>query len=206
MLHRVLLAGLASLSLVSLAQAGPLTSTPPPADLYDPIEHWEFDLETGALWSVGHNASPLNYVILPQMLTFKSPAVLRGKVWGGELVLRNRFSLLIEPIIEGPESYFIGANGSGILEWWNPSRSFNLFFSAGGGLGLMDSKGYEVEGGQGQDLNFTYFGYTGARVRVGEKGSLALGLYYQHISNTGLDDINPGIDSLGPMLSFGWHF
>ncbi|WP_075089661.1 acyloxyacyl hydrolase [Verrucomicrobium spinosum] len=55
----------------------------------------------------------------------------------------------------------------------------------------MDSKGYEVEGGQGQDLNFTYFAYTGARLRVCERGSLALGLYYQHISNTDLDDINP---------------
>lgn len=205
MLRRVLLAGLAMVSFSSMVHAGPVT-TVPQEPAYDPVKHWEFDLETGALWSVGHNASPLNYVILPQMLTFKSPAVLQGGLWGGDLVLRNRFSLLIEPIIEGPESYFIGANASGILEWWNPSRSFNLFFSAGGGLGVMDSKGYEVEGGQGQDLNFTYFAYTGARLRVCERGSLALGLYYQHISNTDLDDINPGIDSLGPMLSFGWHF
>jgi hypothetical protein len=140
---------------------------------------------------------------------FSTPAVLTAgplTLLGGNLVMRNRFSLLIEPIVEGPESYFLGGNGSGILEWWNASRTFNLFFSAGGGLGVMDSKGYEVEGAQGQDLNFTYFGYAGARCRLGERASVALGLYYQHISNTGLDDINPGIDSLGPMLSFGWHF
>ncbi|WP_075089662.1 hypothetical protein [Verrucomicrobium spinosum] len=139
MLRRVLLAGLAMVSFSSMVHAGPVT-TVPQETAYDPVKHWEFDLETGALWSVGHNASPLNYVILPQMLTFKSPAVLQGGLWGGDLVLRNRFSLLIEPIIEGPESYFIGANASGILEWWNPSRSFNLFFSAGGGLGSWTAR------------------------------------------------------------------
>jgi lipid A 3-O-deacylase len=195
---------LSVLSLSSLIWAGPVERLE--VSSYDPIEHWEFDLESGALWSVGNDASPLDYVILPQILSFKSPKVLHAPLLGGEIVVRNRFSLLLEPIVEGPESYFIGLQASAMIEWWNASRSFALFLSSGGGIGLMDSKGYEVEGAQGQDLNFNWFVYSGARFRMTERGSLSLGVMYQHISNTGLDDINPGINAMGPMIGYGWHF
>lgn len=178
-----------------------------PAASYDPVDHWEFNLETGALWRFESNGTPLNYVFLPQMLTFKTPAVFKHDFQGGSVIaLRSRFSLLLEGIVEGPESYFLGASASGILEWWNASRTFSLFLTSGGGVGWMDSKGYEVEGAQGQDFNFHWFIYTGARVRVAEKMSVGLGAYYQHISNRGQDEINPGVDALGPMLSIGWHF
>jgi hypothetical protein len=176
-------------------------------EVYDPLKHWEFDFESGALMRVGGNASQLNYVILPQMLTFKSPTILRlGKVAGGDLVLRHRMSLLLEPFVEGPEHYYFGISGSGIIEWWNAERTFSLFFSSGGGVGWMDSKGYEVEGAQGQDLNFNWFLYGGARWMCWDRVSLSLGLLYQHVSNTGLDEVNPGLDTLGPMMSVGWHF
>ena len=125
---------------------------------------------------------------------------------GGDLVIRHRFSLLLEPIVEGPEDYYFGLAASGSLEWWNKPRTFSLFFAAGGGLGWMNSQGYEVEGAQGQDLNFNWFLYAGARCLCWDRVSLSLGLYYQHISNTGLDDVNPGIDALGPMLGMTWRF
>jgi len=181
-------------------------TTPPPSPIYDPLEHWEFAYETGALWSIGSNASPLDYVILPQLLTFKSPYVFKGNLFGGTLAIRNRLTIAAEPIVEGPENYFIGFTGAGLIEWWNAPRSFSWFFAAGGGIGWMDSKGYEVEGGQGQDFNYTWLLYSGVRVMTAERMSVSLGVYFQHISNRGEDEINPGIDALGPMLSVGWHF
>lgn len=203
---RSLLAAVVFSSSLSIAQAKtpPLVVSPAPA--YDPLEHWEVAFETGALWSIGSNASPLDYVILPQMLTFKSPYVFKGDVLGGTLAIRNRLTVTAQPIIDGPESYFFGLTGSGLVEWWNPARNFSLFLAAGGGVGWMDSKGYEVEGGQGQDFNYTWHVYSGVRVMPAERVSVSLGLMFQHISNRGEDEINPGIDSLGPMLSVGWHF
>lgn len=203
---------IALLAFSSLGGAYVQAGAPAPApeassSFYDPVDHWEFDLETGALWRFGSNGTPLNYVFLPQMLTFKTPYVMKHEFQGGSVIaLRSRFSLLLEGIAEGPESYFFGASASGILEWWNASRKFSLFLSSGGGVGWMDSKGYEVEGAQGQDFNYNWFIYTGARVRVAEKISVGLGAYYQHISNRGEDEVNPGVDTLGPMLSIGWHF
>jgi lipid A 3-O-deacylase len=206
MLKRFLPAALA-LCATFAAWAGPLEKTPVPTALYDPLDHWEFDLESGALFRVGGNGSDLNYLVLPQMLTWKSPTTFRlGKIAGGDLVMRHRMSLLIEPIVEGPESYYLGVAGSGIIEWWNAERTFSLFFSAGGGVGWMDSQGYEVEGAQGQDFNFNWFLYSGARWMCWDRVSVSLGLYYQHVSNTGLDEVNPGLDALGPMVSVGWHF
>lgn len=188
--------------------AGPVDKTVSMVEpAYEPFEHWELNVESGVIWKFGSDATPLNYTVLPQMITIKTPASVHlGKIGGGDLVIRNRFSLLLEPIVEGPESYYLGFSASGILEWWNASRHFSLFFAAGGGLGWMDSKGYEIEGAQGQDLNFNWFLYPGARYRFDNNMSVALGVYFQHISNTGLDDVNPGLNAIGPMLSVGWHF
>jgi lipid A 3-O-deacylase len=209
MLKPLVLSSLLSLCFaVPAAFAGPVdkvvqTTAPTP---YDPLLNHEIDFETGALWRVGNNGTPLDYTILPHFITWKSPEVFGWNVGSGRLGFRHRISLLVEPIVEGPEDYYLGIAGSGSLEWWNAPRDFSLFFSAGGGVGWMDSKGYEVEGAQGQDLNFNWFLYSGARLMVAERCSVALGLYYQHVSNLDQDDINPGIDALGPMLSIGWHF
>jgi hypothetical protein len=155
---------------------------------------------------VGHDATPLNYTVLVQELTFKSPPVFDIKVGGGDLVLRNRLSILIEPIAVGPEDYYIGAAGSGSLEWWNADRSFSWFFAAGGGYGYMNSKGYVVPGAQGRDFNFNWFAYSGIRFRVAENMSLTAGCLFQHISNRNTDPVNPGLNALGPMLGVEWHF
>jgi lipid A 3-O-deacylase len=172
----------------------------------DPIDRWELSYETGILWSAGARATPLEYVVLPQLITLKTPKVSRRAFAGGDLVLRSRFSLLLEPIIQGPEHSYLGASASGCLEWWTPSRTTCLFFASGGGLGWMDSKGYAVKGGQGQDLNFNWLVYLGGKYQRGERFSATLGVYYQHVSNTGLDEVNPGLDAVGPMFSVGWSF
>lgn len=190
------------------ASAGPLAPVTPaaPAAPYDPLAHWEIGYETSALWSFGGNATPLNYTFLPQIVTIKTRPVLDWDLGGGVLAVRNRLSLLGEAIIEGPESYFFGVTGGASIEWWNAPRTFSIFLSAGGGVGWLDSKGYEVEGGQGQDFNYTWYVHAGLRYRFTEHMSASLGAYFQHVSNRGEDEVNPGVDAIGPTLGVAWHF
>ncbi len=176
-------------------------------DRYDPTAHWEVDYESGILWRVTGSATPLSYTVLPQMLTFKSPRIGTARpLFGGDFVIRNRVSLLEEPIIIGPEHHFMGAAASGILEWWDIQRTRCLFFTAGGGMGWLDSKGHQVRGGQGEDFNFNWLAYTGARVSLGRRLSASLGAYFQHVSNRYLNKVNPGLNAVGPMMSLGVHF
>lgn len=172
----------------------------------DPMDTWEFGIESGALWRVGGGGSQLDYVILPQLFTWKTPAVSRRQILGRTLVMRSRFSALLEPFAKGPETHFVGASASGLLEYWNAARTQAFFLSSGGGMGLMDSRGYDVEGAQGQDLNFHWFVYAGSRFQTRSGLALNVGAYFQHISNTGLDKVNPGINSLGPMIGVHWRF
>src|SRR4051812_1934622 len=146
----------------------------------DPIEHCEVAFETGVLWKVGGGATPLAYTIMPQMLTIKIPPAIRVSLASGEFIVRSRFSLLIEPIIKGPETHFFGATAAASAEWWNRQRTTTLFFAGGGGMGGMNSKGYEIHGGQGQDLNFTWLMYLGGRKSWTPRLSTSLGLYFQH--------------------------
>jgi len=174
---------------------------------YDPTQHWEIDYESGVLWKFSGDATPLSYTFLPQMITFKSPLV--GTIrpfFGGDLVLRNRFSLLGEPIDIGPEHHFLGGTASGIFEWWDKARTHCLFFAAGGGIGWLDAKGHEIKGAQGEDFNLTWLGYTGVRLMTRGRVSVSAGAYFQHISNRYLNRINPGVNAVGPMFSVGYHF
>jgi lipid A 3-O-deacylase len=174
---------------------------------YDPTEHWEVDYESGLLWRFTGSATPLSYTILPQLLTVKSPRV--GTIrpfFGGDLVIRNRFSLLGEYMIVGPEHHFIGGSASGILEWWDKRRTRCLFFSSGGGVGWLDSKGHEVKGAQGEDFNLNWLAYLGVRFALRNRLSGSVGAYFQHVSNRYMNRVNPGLNAVGPMLSLGWHF
>jgi lipid A 3-O-deacylase len=174
---------------------------------YDPVQHWELDYESGILWRFTGDATPLAYTILPQLLTVKSPLV--GTIrpfFGGDLVIRNRFSLLGEPISMGPEHHFLGGSASGIMEWWDKRRTRALFFAAGGGIGWLDSKGHEIKGAQGEDFNLNWLAYTGVRLLSRRRMSASAGVYFQHISNRYMNPVNPGLNAIGPMLSVGWHY
>lgn len=170
------------------------------------FDHYEFDYESGLLWKVGGGATPLSYRMLPQLLTMKLPADAHWKVGAGTLVLRPRYSLVAEPIVYGPERYFFGITASGSLEYWDASQHFCLFFSSGGGAGVMHSKGKIIKGGQGEDFNLTWLIYSGLRYRFSDTMNAGASVYFQHISNGGLDKVNPGVNAIGPMLSLGWQF
>jgi lipid A 3-O-deacylase len=174
---------------------------------FDPTQHWEVDYESGLLWRVTGSATPLSYTVAPQMITLKSPlvGVPRTYSWG-DVVLRSRFSLLLEPIVAGPEHHFIGVTASGIMEWWDKRRTRAFFIASGGGFGWLDSKGHQIAGAQGEDFNFTWLLYPGVRFMFRDRVSASLGAYFQHISNRNLNRVNPGLNAAGPMLSVGWHF
>jgi hypothetical protein len=199
---RLLLSGLWIAT--SIASAGAPQDQPAPTS--SPENTWTTELHTGALWSIGSNASPLDYQLLPQLLTLKTPAHGHLQTGSHTWVIRSRASLEITPVIQGPESYFIGVTFAPSLECWNASRTLSTFFSAGGGIGWMDSQGQTLPGAQGQDFNLTWFIHTGLTWHITPHLSASLGARFQHISNGGQNDINPGIDSLGPTLGLGWSW
>lgn len=172
----------------------------------EPFDRTTFDFDSGALFSVGSRASPLNYIILPQNFSIRSKPILRYDFFNGTVVLRNRVSFLIEPIVHGPETYFMGLAAAPSIEWWSSSRVISAFFSIGGGFGWMDSKGYTIPGAQGQDFNLTWLMHGGIRLKLTDQLSTTTGLLFQHISNGGMDHVNPGIDSLGPTAGVSWQF
>ncbi len=165
---------------------------------------WAVEFHTSALWSVGGNASHLNYVLLPQLIVLKAPSMWQWHIGSAEISIRPRTTLEISPIVKGPESWFGGITFAPSIEYWNQARTFSAFLSAGGGFGWMDSQGHRVPGGQGQDFNATWFIHSGLCWQLTDRLSATLGARYQHISNRGRNDINPGIDALGPTLGVSW--
>jgi hypothetical protein len=161
---------------------------------------------SGVLWGVGGGATPLTYTLVPQILTVRCPPIRQWPMADGTLVYSTRLSLLIEPIIAGPESYFIGTAAAGYLEWYAPSKRYSIFFAGGGGFGWMDSKGHEIEGAQGQDFNLNWLLNLGLRVNTRNGWQWTASCYFQHISNRNMNAINPGINAVGPMLGLSRKF
>jgi lipid A 3-O-deacylase len=167
---------------------------------------YELEVMQGLLWKVGGGATPLTYLLVPQIISLKIPPVTERPWMGGTLVLRSRFSLLLEPIVRGPENYYVGLAAAGELEWRHPSGRFDAFFASGGGFGWMDSRGYVVKGAQGEDFNLNWLIHTGVRYRTHAGWVWSAGAYFQHISNRGLNKINPGLNVLGPTLALSHRF
>ncbi len=174
-----------------------------PTPTKDVLDSWFIDFDTAALWKIT-DVTDLNYIVLPQIVSWRSTSIFRWDLGSGDLVFRNRLSLLGEYFLEGAESYYFGFSGCPALEWWNAEQNFSLYFYVGGGAGFVDST--DIEGGQGQDFAFNWFVQTGARFRVSERLFVTGGLLFQHISNQGQADRNPGLNSLGPTLGLSWEF
>jgi hypothetical protein len=187
-----------------LATAATLAATP--VSESDPTQDWRLDFESGVLWHFAGSASPLDYVFLPQILSLVAPANFQRGLWGGDIVLRSRYSLILDPIVQAPEHHYYAASACGMLEWWDHLRTRCLFFASGGGLGWLDAKGYSIPGGQGQEFNLNWLIYGGARFRLAPRWTASLGLYFQHVSNGHLNKLDPGVNALGPMLNASWRF
>lgn len=115
-------------------------------------------------------------------------------------MLRHRITLFATAIVSGPESHYFAVAASPSVEWWNAARTQSWYLGAGGGAGVIDSRG--VTGGQGQDFTLNWFIRAGAEWRVARNGRVFGGILFQHLSNGGQTDPNPGIDALG--FTFGF--
>ena len=170
-----------------------------------PADHWEVAAELGYLTKIKHN-SPLNYVIAPAQLAWRSPAAF--DLWEGDggarLAVRNRLALVGETFIKGPEDYYIAFAAAPSIELWSADRKNALFYEIGGGIGLTNSK--HVEGGQGQNLAFNWFTQLGVRRQLSPKLALTVGRYFTHHSNRGMTNPNPGIDVIGYNVGLVWQF
>jgi lipid A 3-O-deacylase len=169
-----------------------------------PADAWEFGVEAGYLAKVRNN-SPHDYRIVPMQAVWRSPSMF--DLWkaadGRRLTVRNRFSLVAEAIVRGPEDRYIAIAGAPTFELWSSDRRTAGFFEIGGGAGLINSKG--VVGGQGQDLTFNWFTQAGVRRQLTDQMALTAGLYFTHHSNRGMTDPNPGIDVLGVNVGVVWR-
>ena len=168
-----------------------------------PWEAWSIGLDVGALWRVTDNTH-LDYFVMPAVLNVRTPAHWIWGVGRGKLVTRARFNLLGEAILRGPESYYFGWSASPSFEYFLPNERTSFHFAIGGGSGWLDSRG--VDGGQGRDYTYNWFMHGGLRQRIGERVDLSIGVFFQHFSNRGATDPNPGLDAFGPMIGLSWDF
>jgi lipid A 3-O-deacylase len=187
-----------ALALAFLAAPQARAQAPHPAD------SWEFGVEAGYLAKVRNN-SPHDYRIVPLQAVWRSPPLF--DLWhsadGARLTVRNRFALVGEAIVRGPEDRYIAIAGAPTFELWSPDRRTAGFFEIGGGVGFINSKG--VPGGQGQDLTFNWFTQAGVRRQLDADLAVTAGVYFTHHSNRGMTDPNPGIDVLGLNVGVVWR-
>lgn len=163
-----------------------------------------FDLETGLIWNVGNN-TPISYRIVPTQLSWRSPAFYQKDYSNqSKLVIRHQLSLLGNWIEHGPEDYYIGFSAAPSLEWWSPQDKWSVYLSAGGGAGFTNST--DVVGGMGQDFTLNWFAKSGLRYQIDQNLGVFGGAFFQHMSNGGQTDPNPGIDALGFTMGVSYSF
>jgi lipid A 3-O-deacylase len=169
-----------------------------------PWETGAIDLESGMLWQIG-TGTPLSYRLVPTQLSWRSREFV-GREFddGSRLMIRHRLTLIGTWVEQGPESRYVGFSGSPSIEWWNRAGTWSFFTGAGGGCGWIDSRA--VPGAQGQDFTLNWFIRGGVEHVTARNLRLSAGILYQHLSNGGRTDPNPGIDALGFTLGGGWAF
>lgn len=177
------------------------------ANPYAHVPSWKkhvFDFESGLIWNVGNN-TPISYRIVPTQVSWRSPAFYEKEFSDlSKFVIRHQVSLLADWIQEGPEDYYLGLSAGPSLEWWSPQDKWSVYLSAGGGVGMTNST--DVVGGLGQDFTLNWFAKSGVRYQINQNLGLFGGAYFQHLSNGGQTDPNPGIDALGFTMGVSYSF
>lgn len=162
------------------------------------------DIESGMLFQAG-SSTTLDYRLVPTQIAWRSPRFIGHDFKSGaSLSLRHRAALLGTWIAEGAENHYFGVMLSPSIEYWNAAQTYGFYLGAGGGLGWVDSQG--VPGGQGQDFTLNWFAHLGVQRVLTERISLRVGAMFQHMSNGGATDPNPGIDAVGFTLGLSRRF
>lgn len=161
-----------------------------------------WNLETGILWEAG-TSTPWPYRLMQSQVSWRSPKVFGWELKNGsQILMRHRLTLIGTLMQQGPESYYFAVSGSPSLEWWNRQGNWALFGGAGGGFGLLDSQ--EVAGGQGQNFTLNWFARGGIEHVTKRNLHWTAAIMFQHMSNGGATEPNPGIDAVGFMVGVGW--
>ena len=179
----------------------PATAAPDRIEIWDA---WSVDAETGVLWRCS-DSTTADYTVMPFVLSFRTPQHLSCRIGEGLLTVRARLSLLAEAMLEGPETAYLGFSASPSVEYWfGRGRRTCAYLSVGGGCGWVDSTG--EPGGQGQDFTLNWFATACLRRVMGGGWSVHGGVMFQHLSNGGATDPNPGLDAIGPVVGCGRAF
>ncbi len=196
-----------SLAMTAAAFAG----TPAPSAAVDetpplqPIYRGNaIDLEVGGLWETGVS-TPFNYKLVPFQLSWRTRRIFGFDLSDGStLSVRNKFTAIGTWVETGPENHYFGFSASPSIEWWNKSQTFSIYGGAGGGMGAIDSTG--IPGGQGQDRTLNWFAQLGVEKVLTDTLSIRVAAMFQHMSNGGATNPNPGIDALGFTVGCSWRF
>ena len=185
----------AALGVVTLAAESP------------PAKPWEtgaLAIETGVLWEIG-TGTPFPYRLIKTQLSWRSKEFLGHEFSdGSRIVVRHRLALFGDLMQNGPESHYVAFSGSPSLEWWDKTGTWSLYTGAGGGFGVVDSRG--IKGGQGQDFTLNWLIRGGIEHVIAHDRRISAGVMYQHMSNGGQTKPNPGIDALGFTIGYSWAF
>ena len=173
---------------------------------------WTIELGSGAVWSNVRSGQPNQaYTIVPIDLTasLKLDDVSLDNFVGGvfrgysEFYFRGQYL----DIVHGPENHYEGLMVGPRYNFVQPGWKIIPFVEGGVGFGFADSN--PLQGGLGQDFNFSFSAAAGARYQINCDWFVRLAAEYQHVSNAGLSEPqfpNHPIDSLGPILSVGYAF
>ena len=71
-------------------------------------------------------------------------------------------------------------------------------------MGVLDSQG--VPGGEGQDFTFNWYGQLGVSAVLTQDWAFRASALFQHLSNGGQTEPNPGLNALGFTLGLGRSF
>lgn len=118
-----------------------------------------------------------------------------------------RGTLGVVPVVNGPESLWVGVLLGPEFLLGDPKSRFHWFIRLQGGVGAVDSSGRPEA--QTHDFTLSVVAAAGLRHELSESLWLTLGLHYQHISNGGLSEPdlpNTGLDSVGPIIGLTWAF
>ena len=181
-----------------------LVALPSLAWAEEPFERWSLDTDVGGIWRVGTNTN-LDYFVVPASISLRTPVHFKMDLGEGTLLVRSRGTLLTEWIAKGPEDYYFGFSASPSLEYWLPSKRTEIHFSIGGGIGYVNHK-EGVTGAQGRDKTYNWFMLAGMRHFISDHCSIHAGLMFQHFSNLGATDPNPGLDGIGPVIGMSVSF
>jgi lipid A 3-O-deacylase len=185
-----------------LACAFPVSLTVAATELR-PWNEQALSVERGLLWQVG-KSTDLSYRLAPTELSWRSRESFGWQLLSGRLSVRNRLTLMGTWIEQGPESHYVALSASPSIEWWNRRGRWGAYSGAGGGFGWLDSQG--VRGGQGQDFTLNWFARAGIEHHGSRYVRWTAGVMFQHMSNGGQTNPNPGIDALGMTLGWTWSF